>query len=69
MFIDGCLAQLSLEGCHAITDGSRCRDPQPNTRWSQRNPTERGVRGLRTPLEKGATESTKKFSQRLIETK
>jgi hypothetical protein len=25
---------LSLERLHAATDGNKCRDPQPNIRWS-----------------------------------
>ena len=28
------LAQLSLERLHPVTDGNRCRDPQPNIRQS-----------------------------------
>jgi hypothetical protein len=48
-----------IEGHHPATDGSRCRDPQSNTRWNQENPVEKGeerlqeLEGLRIPREQG----------------
>lgn len=41
MFIDWHLAKLSSERHHPASDGSRYRDPQPNTRWSQGTPKEK----------------------------
>lgn len=35
ILIDWCLAQLSLEGCHPATEGSRCRDSKPNISQAQ----------------------------------
>lgn len=44
-----CLAKLSSERHYPATDGSRCKDPHPNTRWSQGNPIEEVEEGFQEP--------------------
>jgi hypothetical protein len=34
MLADRSLAELSPEKLHPAADGNRCRDPEPNIRWS-----------------------------------
>jgi hypothetical protein len=67
------VAQSSSEKPPPVAVGSRCRDPEPNIRWSLENPTEeregrtvgaRGAKDTRTQ----PTESTKQGSCVLIET-
>jgi hypothetical protein len=50
------LAQSS-QRLHPANDGNRCRDPQPNIRWSLGNPSEEGVRFVGA---KGAKDTTEK---------
>jgi hypothetical protein len=40
------LSKLSSERLHPAVDGNRCRDPQPNIRWSLGNLVEEGEEGL-----------------------
>ena len=41
---------IVISGCHPETDGSRYRDPQPNTRQRKRNLAEEGKKdGLGEP--------------------
>ena len=39
---------------HAVTDGNRCRDPQPNIRWSLGNPEDEREKGLEEAEGSGA---------------
>jgi hypothetical protein len=66
------LAQLSLERLQSVTDGNRCKGPQPNTRQSLGNPAEEGEAGVRArgvkDTTRKSTESTKLVPQGLTET-
>lgn len=44
--VDWCLALSPSESLQSVTDGSRYRDPQTNSRLSQGNPREEGEQGL-----------------------
>ena len=53
---------MSSERLHPATDGNRCRDPQPNIRWRQENPIERGriaeARGVKNTKRTQTPDST-----------
>lgn len=53
-------AELQSPGrLHQATDGSRCRDQQPNNRQSLRNPAEEGKKVCRSPRGQGEQEKKK----------